>query len=318
MKIFLSSTFRDLKDIRQIALNFLEGIVGHVTNSTGEVVAMEYFNASERSCKEECLNELSTCDLVIGIYGDKYGSVADDGRSMTETEFDYAVEHGIPVLAFVKRAVDREEEQSRFISEKVHGSQKSGANFEGPIDFAARLNDSLKEYLGEYDGYSVNSLWEQVAAMKAETQQKMAEGDREYYLKMLPYESGDEDLALDSIITFANGLQEYVVGLGTENNAVHSYAYLSKFHPSQLTPDHDRQLCQNVAECADQILQNWELIFMGINNHTTAIRLAATYLKLKRMQQRLLTEPWTEKLRQEVITVRKEYIDTINDSSYID
>lgn len=318
MKIFLSSTFRDLKDIRQVALNFLEGIVGHVTNATGEVIAMEYFNASERSCKEECLNELSTCDLVIGIYGDKYGSVADDGRSMTETEFDYAVEHGIPVLAFVKRAVDREDEQSRFISEKVHGSQKSGANFEGPDDFATRLNDSLKEYLGEYDGYSVNSLWEQVSSIKAEIQQKMEEGDREYYLKMLPYESGDEDLALNKIISSANYLQGFVESLGIENNAVHSYAYLAATYPSKLTAEHDRQLCKNVAKSAEPILQNWELIFMGINNHTTAIRLAATYLKLKRMQQRLLTEPWTEKLRQEVVAVRQEYIDSIDNSSCID
>ena len=68
MRIFLSSTYVDLKEIRNIAINYLEDIVGHVTDATGTVVAMEYFNATERYCKEECLHELSTCNLVIGIF----------------------------------------------------------------------------------------------------------------------------------------------------------------------------------------------------------------------------------------------------------
>ena len=73
MRIFLSSTYVDLKEIRKVAITYLEGIMGHVTDKTGTVVAMEFFNATERFCKEECLHELSTCDLVIGIYGDRYG-----------------------------------------------------------------------------------------------------------------------------------------------------------------------------------------------------------------------------------------------------
>ena len=95
MRIFLSSTYEDLKDVRQAAIHYLDGIVGRITDTTGRVVAMEYFNATERYCKDECLHELSTCDLVIGIYGDRYGTSYDDGRSMTEIEFDYAIDHSI-------------------------------------------------------------------------------------------------------------------------------------------------------------------------------------------------------------------------------
>ena len=80
----------------------------------------------------------------------------------------------------------------------------------------------------------------------------------------------------------------------------------------------DRELCKNVAACAKRIVANRELILFGLVNHTTAITLATTYLKLKRMQQRLLNEPWTEELRQEVLRVRTEYIDTIRDSHYVD
>lgn len=318
MRIFLSSTYIDLKEIRKVAINHLEGIVGHVKDATGIVVAMEFFNATERCCKEECLHELSTCDLVIGIYGDRYGTPAEDGRSMTETEVDYAVEHGIPILAFVKREDDRDDKQKQFISQKVHGSNKSCANFEGEADFADRLSESLKEYLGEYDGYSIDSLWNQVAALKEDVQEKIANDVQGYEFQILPYTSGEEDLALENILSFAKHLKGCVPDLGTENNAVHSYAYMAAHYPNELTTIHERELCQNVSACSAEILRNWELIHLDINNHTTAIILAVTYLKLKRMQQRLINEPWTEKLRQEVVRVRKEYVDTIHGSRYID
>ena len=320
MRIFLSSTYVDLKEIRNIAINYLEDIVGHVTDATGTVVAMEYFNATERYCKEECLHELSTCNLVIGIYGDRYGTPAEDGRSMTETEFDYAIEHNIPILAFVKREECRDAKQQLFISKKVHGSGKSCANFEKEVDFADRLSNSLKEYLGqeEYDGYSVDSLWEQVTALRDTVQKRIEDTSSGVELQMLPYGSGDEDIALENILSSVKHLKEFIQYLEAENTAVHPYAYTAANCPSELTIDHDRELCKNVAACAKRIVANRELILFGLVNHTTAITLATTYLKLKRMQQRLLNEPWTDELRQEVLRVRTEYIDTIHDSHYVD
>lgn len=318
MRIFLSSTYMDLKEIRKVAINHLEGIVGHVKDATGTVVAMEFFNATERCCKEECLHELSACDLVIGIYGDRYGTPTEDGRSMTETEADYAVEHGIPILAFVKREGDRDDKQKLFISKKVHGSNKSCANFEGEADFAARLNESLKEYLGEYDGYSIDSLWAQVADLKEDVQEKIKNDVPGYELQMLPYTSGEEDLALENIFSFAKYLKGFVPSLRSENNAVLSYAYMAEHYPNELTTVQEKELCQRVSACSTDILRNQELIHLGINNHTTAIILAVAYLKLKRMQQRLLNEPWTETLRQEVVRIRDEYLDTILESHYID
>ena len=56
MRIFLSSTYVGLKEIRKVAITYLVGIMGHVTDITGTVVAMEFFNATERFCKEECLD----------------------------------------------------------------------------------------------------------------------------------------------------------------------------------------------------------------------------------------------------------------------
>lgn len=318
MRIFLSSTYEDLKDVRQAAIHYLDGIVGRITDTTGKVVAMEYFNATERYCKDECLHELSTCDLVIGIYGDRYGTSYDDGRSMTEIEFDYAIDHSIPVLAFIKREVCRADKQKKFIREKVHGSKKSSANFENAVDFTNRLDASLKTYLGSFDGYSIDSLWEQVSSIKGEILNKIASEEPGAELQMMPYSSNEDALALDSILSAANYMKSFVETLGIENSAVHSYAYMSANYPTRITSEHQKELCQNVANCASQILSNWEIINLGMNNHTTAIILAASFLKLKRMQQRLLNEPWTEQLRQEVIQIREEYIEVIKGSRYVD
>ena len=95
MKFFISSTYEDLVEIRDVAIKIFNGIVGSAKNSTGEVVAMEFFCATERTCKEECLKELDKSDIVIGIYGNRYGSIdAESGLSMTEVEFEYAITEG--------------------------------------------------------------------------------------------------------------------------------------------------------------------------------------------------------------------------------
>ena len=318
MRFFISSTFEDLKEIRKIAINFFTNIVGSGSNSTGTVVAMEFFDASERYCIEQCLHELSTCDLLIGIYGDRYGTRAEDGRSITEVELDYAVAHGIPVLAFVKRQENREELQEKFIADKVYGRNKSCANFEGGFDFAERLNSSLKSYLGEVDGYSNDSLWDEVSTIREkickELEAKLPASD----LQMIPYGPNDEDLALNQIILSASNIKGYIESLGRENHILHEYAYMANHYPSSINEHENKELCQRVRDSSETILANWGLIHLGLNNCTTAIILASSYLKLKRMQQRLLTERWTESLRQEVIKIRNEYIDTIPESHYID
>ena len=65
MKFFISSTFSDLKNIRQVAINTIESLINGVT---GQIAAMEYFAASPEDSKSICLEELCRSDIVIGIY----------------------------------------------------------------------------------------------------------------------------------------------------------------------------------------------------------------------------------------------------------
>ena len=318
MKIFLSSTYKDLKEIRRVAINYLKGIMGDTTNATGELVAMEFFDATERTCKEECLHELSMCNLLIGIYADKYGTEDPCGKSMTEIEFDYAVGNNIPILSFVKREVCRDVQQEKFIREKVHGQNKSCANFEGPEDFLTRLNDSLKAYLKDLDGYSVNSLWDQVHDTKEGIEKAIKQEIPGLNLQMLPYASNQTDNALQTIYEAAQMLLQYEDALYKENQILYDYAYDARLWPESIDAAAQKGLCQNVEKNAELILSNSENICKGIPNHTRSILLAVTFLKLKRMQERLVVETWSEELRQEVICVREEYIKAISESYHMD
>ena len=319
MRFFLSSTYEDLKEIRAAAINVLEGITGHVTDATGQVVAMEFFNATERTCKEECLYELENSDVVIGIYGNRYG-YCENGTppSMTEIEFDYAVAHNKPILAFVLRPQNREQWQAVFIREKVHGRGYSCANFTSVEDFVPRLNESLKNYLGSFDGYSLDSLWTNVCNLKSEIMSGIHTDSPDYHLQMEPYGPGQEDDALNAIITSAQAIHSFIPDLSSENEAIHSYAYQATFSEHQPSNEDTRALCTAVSQHSQTILRNWELINLGLRNHTSSILLAAMYLKLVRMQNRLLRERWSEDLRQQVLAIRESYLDVILQSHYID
>jgi len=65
------------------------------------LVGMEQFTASNETQFSYIKRLIDETDYYILIVGNRYGSIADDGISYTEKEFDYAIEKGVPVLAFV-------------------------------------------------------------------------------------------------------------------------------------------------------------------------------------------------------------------------
>lgn len=319
MNFFLSSTYEDLKDVRKAAINFLYGIIGDVKNSTGELIAMEFFDASMNTCKEECLRQLDASDIVIGIYGERYGTMDDEtGLSMTEIEFDYAKEAQKPILAFVQRTENREEKETEFLKNKVFSTHKSCANFVNTEDFLDRLNGSLKKYLETFEGYSFNSLWSQVTDIKDKIVKTIQEESPEFERQMIPYNSGDIRKSIDYIIDNTIQMKDVILQLSEENQAIHDYAYASAFELGKHNLLLKKQTLHNIDKISEKVLQNWENINLLLNNTTTGIILAGRFLKLRWMQQRLVNETWTEELRQEVIKMRDNYIDTIFNSQHID
>ena len=93
-QVFVSSTYDDLKDEReQVIKAVLE--MGHIP------VGMEMFSAADDEQWKIITRQIDESDYYVVIVAHRYGSIADDGRSYTEKEYDYAVSKGIPVLGFV-------------------------------------------------------------------------------------------------------------------------------------------------------------------------------------------------------------------------
>jgi hypothetical protein len=93
--VFVSSTFTDLQVYRrkiQDALTQLEAVVR----------GMELFGSKPGSPVEECLKVVQSCQLYIGVFGMRYGSVPEGSdRSMTHVEYDEAQRLSLPSLIYI-------------------------------------------------------------------------------------------------------------------------------------------------------------------------------------------------------------------------
>jgi hypothetical protein len=94
-QVFISSTYLDLLEERKAVISTLLQLD---TFPAG----MEMFPASDDDAWELIKGVISQSDYYLLVIGGKYGSVdSSSNLSYTEMEYDYAVELGIPVMAFL-------------------------------------------------------------------------------------------------------------------------------------------------------------------------------------------------------------------------
>jgi formylglycine-generating enzyme required for sulfatase activity len=93
LKVYLSSTLIDLLPERQAVRDVLGG----------ECTVVESYIADERSVRESCEADVAGCDLYIGIFGLRYGSIEPGKQqSITQLEYRAALAHNRHTLLFVK------------------------------------------------------------------------------------------------------------------------------------------------------------------------------------------------------------------------
>jgi hypothetical protein len=95
LQIFISSTFEDLRDERQAAV---EGVLlaRHIP------AGMELFTAGDASQLEVIKQWIKESDVYLLILGARYGSIEPlSGLSYSEIEYDFAVANGLPHFALV-------------------------------------------------------------------------------------------------------------------------------------------------------------------------------------------------------------------------
>ncbi|MBK8337066.1 MAG: DUF4062 domain-containing protein [Sterolibacteriaceae bacterium] len=83
-RVYLSSTFVDLKDFR-------EKVLERLRRAQSVVVAMEDYAAFDARPADKCLADVASCDIYIGVLGRRYGYVPldDNPEQLSITEMEY-------------------------------------------------------------------------------------------------------------------------------------------------------------------------------------------------------------------------------------
>jgi SOS-response transcriptional repressor LexA len=177
MKVYLSSTFKDLEDHRRHAYQAMR--------SLGlDVVAMEDYVARDERPVEQCLADVEAADLYVGVFAFRYGYVPvisnPEGHSVTELEYLHAVQNNVPRLVFLAKpdqwpaqltdALTREGGNGDLI-EKLRG-QLAVDNlvnwFTTPDQLEAAISKSVSAWLLKSDAARTKPSAEQPSAAGAE------------------------------------------------------------------------------------------------------------------------------------------------------
>jgi len=95
MKIFVSSTYLDLKDYRIKAKKAIE-------ESKNEFVGMENFQSHTHEPSAFCAENVEECDVFVLIVAYRYGFIpAGEKNSITQSEYEHALRKKIPVRIYL-------------------------------------------------------------------------------------------------------------------------------------------------------------------------------------------------------------------------
>lgn len=113
-QVFISSTYSDLVEERRKILDvlFMADCIP---------AGMEAFVAVDTEQFEVIKKVIDLCDYYVLIIGKRYGSIhPETGISYTEMEYDYAIEHNIPVLVFaIDESVELDQSKMETDTEKI-------------------------------------------------------------------------------------------------------------------------------------------------------------------------------------------------------
>lgn len=149
MKVFISSTYDDLKEYRAAAIEV-------VNDFQCVVLAMEHLKSRPQKPKKVCDKEVMGCNIFVGIYAHRYGfTPKGEEKSITQLEYELAKKEGKDCLCFI---VDREHPWKRSFIEfekenelnallKKIKDEKTISYFTTIDDFKAKLTVSLSKVI---------------------------------------------------------------------------------------------------------------------------------------------------------------------------
>ncbi|QHT45585.1 DUF4062 domain-containing protein [Bacillus sp. SB49] len=142
LQVFVSSTYLDLKDERQKAV---EGILraGHIP------AGMELFTAASKSQWQVIEEWIKESDLLMLILGGKYGSLEPEtGKSYTQLEYEFAIKHEIPVFSIVLNDQYLINKKAASINLEVYEREAKQSNIEKYDRFKKTVLDNIVSFVG--------------------------------------------------------------------------------------------------------------------------------------------------------------------------
>lgn len=145
-RVFISSTSKDLAGHRAAVRDAVLKLGMHP-------IMMEHFPAMDANALDACQRKVLDCDLFVGIYAHRYGYIpADQGKSITELEYDWAVAADLPRRVFVIKPgyewphelSDMGDDYTKLDAFKKRvGAERVWSEFTTPDSLAAAVTQSL-------------------------------------------------------------------------------------------------------------------------------------------------------------------------------
>ena len=104
-RVFISSTFYDLKQIRTDLDNFIKSLGYDVVRN--EQGSIPY--GTNENLEDYCYNEIASIDILVAIIGGRFGSTSKEEKySISNEEIKTAIKHNKQVYIFIEKDVDAE------------------------------------------------------------------------------------------------------------------------------------------------------------------------------------------------------------------
>ena len=101
-RVFISSTYYDLKQVRNNIGDFIKGLGYEPIMHEKSGVAY----TQSAPLENDCYNELSTCDIVVCVLGNHFGSKSSENDlSITMNELEAAIKHKKKIYVFISNDV---------------------------------------------------------------------------------------------------------------------------------------------------------------------------------------------------------------------
>ncbi|WP_158289590.1 DUF4062 domain-containing protein [Paenibacillus flagellatus] len=158
LRVFISSTIRDLHFVRADLAGQIESALGHRA-VTSESIEFDFTGSG--SIVDSCLDEIAKSDVYLLVIGERYGSIVPEwGISITHAEYRHAVALRKPVLVVVLNRIwilyqddspTLESGLKQFIDEVSSNFARNVKPFENADDafgyLRAQLSILLKNYV---------------------------------------------------------------------------------------------------------------------------------------------------------------------------